>query len=178
MSVETKNVRNIALLGHSGSGKTSFAETILFEAGEIKRRGTVEAGSTVTDFTNLEHERGNSIFSAVVHATWKESKLNILDTPGSADFVGEVVSSMKVADTAIMLLNASNGVEVGTELIWEYVERFKTPCMFVVNQVDHEKSDFDATLEQAKSRFGNKVIAVQYPLNQGTGLIQLLMPCG
>lgn len=169
MSVETKNIRNVALLGHSGCGKTTFAETILFEAGEIGRRGTVETGSTVTDFTNLEQERGNSIFSALVHAKWKDSKLNILDTPGQDDFVGEVISSMKVADTAIMLLNAASGVEVGTELIWEYVTKFKTPCMFVVNQVDHEKSDFEATLEQAQARFGNKVIPVQYPLDQGTG---------
>ncbi|MCB0598739.1 MAG: elongation factor G [Lewinellaceae bacterium] len=169
MSFDTKNIRNVTLLGHSGCGKTTFAECMLFEAGAISRRGTVEEGNTQSDFTNIERERGNSLFSSLMHVAWKDSKINILDTPGFDDFVGEVISSMKVADTGVMLLNAKNGVEVGTELIWEYVEQFETPTIFVINQVDHEKADFDATLEQAKNRFGHKIIPVQYPLNQGTG---------
>ncbi len=168
MSFDTKNIRNVVLLGHPGSGKTTFAETMLFEAKSISRRGQVEDGNTVSDYTNIEKERGNSLFSTLMHANWKDSKINILDTPGFDDFVGEVVSSMKVADTGVMLLNAKSGVEVGTELIWEYVEKFETPTLFVVNQVDHEKADFEMTLEQAQKRFGNKVIPVQYPLNTGT----------
>lgn len=169
MSFETKSIRNVTLLGHSGCGKTTFAECMLFEAGAISRRGSVEEGNTQSDFTSIERERGNSIFSSLMHALWKDSKINILDTPGFDDFVGEVISSLKVADTGVMLLNAKNGVEVGTELIWEYVEQFETPTIFVINQVDHEKADFDATLEQAKNRFGSKILQVQYPLNPGEG---------
>lgn len=167
MTYDTKNIRNVVLLGHPGSGKTTIAETMLFEAGAITRRGTVEDGSTTSDYTNIEKERGNSIFSTLMHCKWKNSKINIIDTPGFDDFVGEVASSLKVADTAMMLLNAKSGVEVGTELLWEYVKKFNTPTMFVVSQVDHEKSDYDSTLEQAKARFGNKVFPIQYPLNQG-----------
>jgi elongation factor G len=169
MGYDTKNIRNVVLLGHSGCGKTTFAETMLFEAGAIQRRGTVEEGNTISDYSSLEQERGNSIFSTLMHASWKDSKINILDTPGFDDFVGEVVSSLKVSDTAVMLLNAKNGVEVGTELIWDYIEEFHTPAMFVVNQIDHEKADFDATLEQAINRFGHKVLPFQYPYNPGTG---------
>ena len=167
MSTKTENIRNVALLGHSGSGKTSLAETMLFEAKAISRIGDVEAGNTISDFTNIEQERGNSLFSTLMHAKWKDSKINILDTPGSDDFVGEIISSLKVADTAIMVINSSAGVEVGTELIWEYVDNYLTPSIFVINQVDHDKSDFDTALDQIKSRFGNKVLPVQYPLNQG-----------
>ena len=167
MALSSKNIRNICLLGHSGSGKTTFAETMLFESGAINRRGTVEAGSTVSDFTNIEKERGNTVFSTLMHAHWKDSKINILDTPGLDDFIGEVVSSLKVCDTALMIVNASQGVEVSTELVWEYVQNFNTPAVFVVNQVDHDKSNFEQALEQIQERFGNKVLPVQYPLNQG-----------
>ncbi|MBK6620477.1 MAG: elongation factor G [Saprospirales bacterium] len=174
MGYDTKNIRNVVLLGHSGCGKTTFAETMLFEAGAISRRGSVEEGNTISDFNSLEQERGNSIFSTLMHVSWKNSKINIVDTPGLDDFVGEVVSSMKVGDTAVMLLNAKNGVEVGSELIWDYIEEFKTPAMFVINQVDHEKADFDATLEQAINRFGPKVLAFQYPVNPGTGFNSII----
>ncbi|MBK8041929.1 MAG: elongation factor G [Haliscomenobacter sp.] len=167
MSFDTKNIRNVVLLGHSGSGKTTFAETMLFEAGEINRRGTVEEGNTVSDYSDLEKERGGSIFSTLMHVQWKDSKINILDTPGLDDFVGEVVSSMKVGSTAVVLLNAKSGVEVGTELIWDYVDTFQAPAMFVINQMDHEKADFDNTLNQAIQRFGSHVIPFQYPYNSG-----------
>ncbi len=167
MIVKTKNLRNVVLLGHPGSGKTSLAETMLFESKAISRHGDVESGTTVSDFTNIEKERKNSIFSSMMHDTWKDSKINIIDTPGFDDFVGEVISSLKVADTALMVLNAKGGVEVGTEIIWDYIETLKTPTIFVVNQVDNDKSNFQGALEQAQARFGNKVMAVQYPLNEG-----------
>ena len=167
MSYNTKNLRNVVLLGHSGCGKTTFAETMLFESKSISRRGSIEEKNTVSDFTNIESEKGNSIFSSLMNAKWKDSKINIIDTPGLDDFVGEVISSMKVADTALIILNSKSGVEVGTELVWEYVDRFITPAIFVINQLDHEKSDFETTLDQAKARFGNKVLPIQYPLNQG-----------
>lgn len=174
MSYNTKNLRNVVLLGHSGAGKTTFAEAMLFESGAIERRGTVEDQSTISDYTNIEKERGNSIFSTLMHAKWKDSKINIIDTPGLDDFVGEVISSMKVADTAVMLLNAKNGVEVGTELIWEYVEQYNTPTIFVINQLDHDKANYETTLEQARERFGHKVMPVQYPLNSGIGLNKIV----
>jgi len=167
MSYTTKNLRNITLLGHSGSGKTSFAETMLFEAGAISRKGTVQNNSTISDYTNIEQEKGNSLFSTLLHAKWRDHKINILDTPGSDDFIGEVVSSLKVAVTSLMILNAASGVEVGTEIIWDYIDQFKTPSIFVVNQVDHEKADFESSLAQAQSTFGRKVVPVQFPLNQG-----------
>lgn len=167
MSVKAKNIRNVVVLGHSKSGKTSLIETMLFESGAIDRRGSIEEGNTVSDYTNIEKERGNSIFSTLTHANWKDSKINIIDTPGFDDFVGEVVSSLKVADTALVVLNSTQGVEVGTELIWEHVDQNLTPTIFVINQMDHEKSNYDLTLSQAKERFGSKVIPVQYPLNQG-----------
>jgi len=169
MSFQTKKIRNIALLGHSGCGKTTFAETMLFEAHAITRRGTIEDKTTVSDYTSFEQERGGSIFATLEHVTWKDCKINIFDTPGSDDFVGEVISSLKVSDTAAILLNAKSGVEVGTELIWEYIQSYKTPSIFIINQLDHEKADYDMTLEQAKSRFGNRVIPFQFPVNQGTG---------
>lgn len=167
MSMKPNSIRNVVLLGHHGSGKTTFVEAMLYEGGEIKRRGNVNDQNTVSDFTNIEKDRQNSLFSSLMHLKWKDSKINLVDTPGSDDFVGEVISSLKVTDTALMMLNAANGVEVGTEILWEYIEEYNVPTIFVVNQMDHEKSDFDATLEQAKSRFGNKVIPFQYPLNQG-----------
>lgn len=174
MSVKTKNLRNVVLLGHPGSGKTSLAETMLFESKAISRHGDVESGTTVSDFTNIEKERKNSIFSSMMHDSWKDSKINIIDTPGFDDFVGEVISSLKVADTAMMVLNAKGGVEVGTEIIWDYIEKLETPTMFVVNQVDNEKSNFQGALEQAQARFGNKVLPVQYPLNEGDGFNKIV----
>lgn len=165
----TKLIRNVVLLGHSGSGKTTFTESMLFEAKAINRRGSVQDKTTTSDYTALEQQRGSSIFSTLEHANWKDTKINIIDAPGADDFAGEVICAMKVADTAIVLLNAKSGVEVGTELVWEYIEKFRMPAFFVVNQLDHEKADFDTTLEQAKARFGPRVLPVQYPLNQGAG---------
>lgn len=166
---DLKHIKNVALVGHPGSGKTTLAETMLFEAGMINRRGTVEDHSTASDYSEIEQERGNSIFSTVLHADWRGFKINIIDTPGYDDFIGEVVTALRVADTAVMTLNAQFGVEVSTELIWEYIDAFKTPTIFAVNQLDQEKADFDLAVEQAKERFGRKVTVVQYPMNQGHG---------
>ena len=168
MSVDTKNIRNVVLLGHSGSGKTTLTEAMLFESGAVNRMGTISAGNTLSDYTAIEQERGNSLFSSLINVKWRDHKINVIDTPGFDDFVGEVVCSLKVADTALMLLNSASGVEVGTEILWDYVNEFKTPLIFVISQMDHEKANFENTLEQAKERFGPKVIPVQYPLNSGS----------
>lgn len=174
MSYDTRNIRNVALLGHSGSGKTSLAEAMLFEAKAISRKGSITDQSTTSDYTNIEQERGNSIFSTLMHAKWKNSKINIIDTPGFDDFVGEVISALKVADNAIITVNARSGVEVGTELVWEYVEEFETPTMFVINHLDNDKADYDTSLEQLKARFGPKTIPLQYPLTQGIGFNKIV----
>ncbi len=166
---DTAHVKNIVLLGHSGSGKTTLAESMLYEAGLITRRGSVEEKNTVADYTELEQERGNSIFSKLLHTRWRGYKINILDTPGYNDFAGEVLSALRVADTGVMLLNAANGVEVGTDVIWEYTEKFKTPMIFAVNQLDNGHADFDKTIREAKAHFGPNVVLAQYPLNQGPG---------
>ena len=166
---DSNHVKNIVLLGHSGSGKTTLAESMLFEAGLIQRRGSIEEQNTVGDYSDLEKERGNSIFSKLLHAPWRGYKINILDTPGYDDFSGEMISALRVADTGVIVLNASAGVEVGTDIVWEYTEKFKTPTIFLVNKLDHEKADFDKTIEEAKNHFGNHVVVVQYPLNVGSG---------
>ena len=174
MSVDTKKIRNVVLLGHSGCGKTTLSEAMLYESGAVTRMGSIAAGNTMSDYTAIEQERGNSLFSSLMHVKWRDCKINILDTPGFDDFIGEVVCSMKVADTAIMVLNGAHGVEVGTEILWDYVTDFGTPTIFAVSQMDHEKADFDATLEQARNMFGPKVIPVQYPLNQGPGFSRII----
>lgn len=166
---DTSHVKNIVLLGHAGAGKTTLAECMLFEAGLINRRGSVQERNTVSDYHELEQERGNSIFSTLLHTKWRGYKINIIDTPGYDDFAGEVVSALRVADTGVMLLNAVMGVEVGTDIIWDYTEQFKTPMIFAVNKLDDDNADFDGTVQDAKSHFGNKVVVVQYPQQQGAG---------
>jgi elongation factor G len=171
---DTSHVKNIVLLGHAGSGKTTLAECMLFESGLINRKGSVSENNTVGDYHELEQERGNSIFSKLMHAKWRGYKINILDTPGYDDFVGEVLSALRVADTGVMLLNAANGVEVGTDVIWEYTDKFKTPMIFAVNKLDHDKADFIKIVQQAKEHFGSKVTVVQYPRQEGAGFHEII----
>jgi elongation factor G len=171
---DTSHVKNIVLLGHAGSGKTTLAECMLFEAGIINRRGSIAERNTTGDYHELEQDRGNSIFSKLLHTKWRGYKINILDTPGYDDFVGEVISALRVADTGVMLLNASMGVEVGTDIIWEYTEKFKTPMIFAVNKLDDDQADFDKTVSEAKAHFGSKVVTVQYPRQQGAGFHEII----
>jgi elongation factor G len=171
---DTSHVKNIVLLGHAGSGKTTLAECMLFEAGIIGRRGTIAERNTTGDYHELEQERGNSIFSKLLHTKWRGFKINILDTPGYDDFTGEVISALRVADTGVMLVNAAMGVEVGTDVLWEYTERFKTPMIFAINKLDDDKADFDKTVAEAKSHFGNKIVIVQYPRQQGAGFHEII----
>jgi elongation factor G len=171
---DTAHVKNIVLLGHAGAGKTSLAECMLFEAGLIPRRGSVAENNTVGDYHELEHERGNSIFSKLMHTRWRGYKINILDTPGYNDFVGEVLSALRVADTGVMVLNAVEGVEVGADVTWQYTERFRTPTLFAVNKLDHDKGDFERTVQEAKDHFGPHVTVVQYPLQTGAGFHEIV----
>lgn len=171
---DEKHIKNIVLLGATKSGKTTLAETMMFEAGLITRRGTVEEANTVSDYHEIEHQRGNSVYATCMHTEWRDYKINIIDTPGLDDFIGEVISALRVADTCVMILNAQHGVEVGTELIWKYVEEYNKPTLFAINQLDHEKANFDDTMEQAKKRFGSKLITMQYPVNSGTGFNSII----
>ncbi|MBZ5856269.1 elongation factor G [Flavihumibacter profundi] len=171
---DTNHVKNIVLLGHAGSGKTSLAESMLFEAGIISRRGSVSTRNTVSDYHELEQERGNTIFSTLMHSRWRGYKINIIDTPGYDDFVGEVISALRVADTGVMLINSSMGVEVGTDIIWQYTEQFRTPMIFAVNQLDHEKADYEKTIHQIKDHFGSNCVVVQYPLQVGEGFHEIV----
>ncbi len=171
---DSKHVKNIALLGHAGSGKTTISECMLFEAGITKRRGSIAGKNTVSDYHELEIERQSSVFSSMMHVPWKEFKINIIDTPGYDDFVGEVIGALRGADTGVMVLNAAMGVEVGTDIIWEYTDKFKTPTIFIANQLDKEEADFDRTLSEAKAHFGGNVVVVQYPVKTGFGFNSII----
>lgn len=164
---DDKHIKNIVLLGAPKAGKTLLAEDMTFEAGITHRRGTIEGKNTVSDYHDIEHERGNSVFATPLHTEWKDYKINIIDTPGFDDFIGEIISSTRVADTCVMVINAQHGVEVATELIWNYVDRFAKPTIFAINQVDHPKSDFEASLLALRERFGSAVTQMQYPYNEG-----------
>src|SRR6266513_2325979 len=164
---DDKHIKNVVLLGASKSGKTTLAETMMFEAGLITRRGSVEEGNTVSDYHDIEQQRGNSVYATLMHTEWKDYKINIIDTPGLDDFIGEVIAGVRVADTGVLVLNSQHGVEVGTELIWNYVDEYQKPIIFAINQLDHEKSNFDETAEQGKKRFGKAFTLMQYPLNEG-----------
>ena len=171
---QTKEIKNIALLGSSGSGKTTLVEAMLFESGVIKRRGSVAAKNTVSDYFPVEQEYGYSVFSTVLHVEWNNKKLNIIDCPGSDDFVGSTVTALNVTDTAIILLNGQYGVEVGTQNHFRYTEKLNKPVIFLVNQLDNEKCDYDNILEQLKEAYGSKVVPIQYPIATGPGFNALI----
>ncbi len=171
---KSEQIRNIALIGNAGSGKTTLAEAMLLEGGVINRRGEVTSKNTVSDHTPIEQEYGNSVYSSVLYAEYKDKKINILDTPGMDDLNGHVVSSLEVADLALMLINTSNGVEAGTEAAGRHAESKNTPMMFVFNELDHENANFDAAVDQVKSSFGNKVTIVQYPVETGPGFDSII----
>jgi elongation factor G len=174
---DDKHIKNVVLLGSAKSGKTTLAETMLFESGMLNRRGTVEDKNTISDYHEIEHDRGNSVYATSLHSEWMDYKINLIDTPGLDDFMGEIVSSLRVADTCLMVINSQYGVEVNTELIWNYVEKFQKPVIFGLNQLDHPKANFELAVESIKKRFGSAVVLMQYPINQGegfNGIIDLL----
>ncbi len=164
---QTEDLRNIALMGNAGSGKTSLAEAMLFNGGLIDRRGNVDNKNTASDYNEIEHDYGYSVLSSLLYTESQGKKINILDNPGLDDFIGGLTSSLKVADMGVMVLNAQNGIEVGAEIHFRHADKLHKPMMIVVNHNDHEKSNFDKTIEMARDRFGNQVTLVQFPVNEG-----------
>ena len=171
---QTNEIKNIALLGNDGSGKTTLTEALLYEAGIIQRRGRITAKNTVSDYFPVEQEYGYSVFSTVYHVEWNNKKLNIIDCPGSDDFVGAAMTALNVTDTAVLLLNGQYGPEVGTQNHFRYTEKLKKPVIFLINQLDSEKCDYHNVLERLTEIYGPKVVPVQYPLNEGPGFNALI----
>ena len=175
---QTNEIKNIALLGSAGSGKTTLAEAMLYESGVIKRRGTIEAKNTVCDYFPVEQEYGYSVFSTVFNVEWNNKKLNIIDCPGSDDFVGGAITALNVTDQALVLINGQYGPEVGTQNLFRYTDKLKKPVIFLVNQLDSEKCDFESIIAQMKDIYGTKCVQIQYPLNTGpefNSLIDVLL---
>lgn len=171
---QTNEIKNIALIGAKGSGKTTLAESMLYEAGVIKRRGTIESKNTVSDFMPVELNLGYSVFPTVFHAEWNNKKLNIIDCPGSDDFVGGAITALNVTDQAVILINGQYGPEVGTQNNFRYTEKLKKPVIFLINQLDSEKCDFDNLILQMQEIYGNKCVQIQYPLETGPNFHSLI----
>ncbi len=171
---KTDQIKNIALLGSKGSGKTTLAEAMLYECGVIKRRGTVEAGNTVCDYFPVEKEYGSSVFSTVFYAEFLDKKLNVIDCPGADDFVGNAITALNVTDTGVIVVNGQYGVEVGTQNIFRTASSINKPIIFAINQLDGEKADYENVIEQMKEVFGPKIVAIQYPLASGPGFNSMI----
>ena len=171
---QTNEIKNVVLLGSAGSGKTTLAESMLFEAGVIKRRGSVEAKNTVSDYFPVELEYGYSVFPTVFHVEWNNKKLNIIDCPGSDDFVGGAITSLNVTDQAVILINGQYGPEVGTQNNFRYTEKLNKPVIFLVNQLDSDKCDFDNLIATMKDIYGSKCVQIQYPIETGSGFNALI----
>lgn len=168
---DVDHIRNVALVGHQGSGKTTLAEAMLYASGTINRMGSVEEGTTVSDYQPSERERQMSVFTSLLHAEWQGHKINVLDSPGYLDFISEVITALKVADTALFVIDAAEGVQVGTEQAWRYCAQTGTPSMFVLNKIDQEKADFHETVRQIQARYGRAATVVQLPGEKGSRTI-------
>ncbi|GAP71037.1 protein containing small GTP-binding protein domain [Bacteroidales bacterium 6E] len=171
---KTEQIRNIALLGNAGSGKTTLAEAMLLEGGVINRRGEVTSKNTVSDYTPIEQEYGNSVYSTVLYAEYNDRKINIIDAPGMDDLNGQTVPALEVSDMALIMINSSNGIEAGTEAAARNAEARHTPVVFVFNQLDHENANYEQALDRCKGTFGNKVTVVQYPVETGPGFNSII----
>ena len=169
-----KDIRNFAVVGHGGSGKTTLSEAMLSRSGKINRIGSIESGTTTSDYHHDEHQRQISIHSSPLHLEWDDIKFNLIDTPGYLDFIGEAISSLAVVDAAVVVVHAVNGIEVGTEQVWNYASNYKLPKIIVVNGLDREHTQFDQILQQAKSNFGSNVFPLQLPVNAGPGFNQVV----
>lgn len=171
---QTHEIKNIALLGNDGSGKTTLTEALLYEAGIISRRGRITAKNTVSDYFPVEQEYGYSVFSTVFHVEWNGKKLNIIDCPGADDFVGAAMTALHVTDTALLLINGQYGPEVGTQNHFRYTEKLGKPVIFLVNQLDSDKCDYNQVVDNLIDIYGSKVVPIQYPLNEGPDFNSLI----
>lgn len=162
-------IRNVAFVGHGGSGKTTIAENILFKAGCINRIGKIEEGNTVSDFNKYEIEKRMSIAASPLHCEWKNTKINIIDTPGYSDFLGQVVSSLHVVELAVSVVKSVEGIEVGTLASWDLIRKNNLPAAFIVNKIDNEHSSFNHTVDSIKEKLTHDAIVVSFPLNEGLG---------
>ena len=171
---QTNEIKNIAFLGSAGSGKTTLAEAMMYESGLIKRRGSVEAKNTVSDYFPVEQEYGYSVFSTVFNVEWNNKKLNIIDCPGADDFIGQAITALNVTDQALILINGQYGPEVGTQNNFRYTEKLKKPVIFLVNQLDSDKCDFDSIITNMKDIYGSKCVQIQYPIETGPGFNSLI----
>ena len=168
------DIKNIALLGNDRSGKTTLTECLLYHAGALPRRGRITQKNTVSDYFPVEQEYGYSVFATAFHVEWKGKKLNLIDCPGSDDFVGAAMTALNVTDTALLLLNGAFGVEVGTQNHFRYTEKLGKPVIFLVNQLDHENCDYELILDDLRNVYGPKVVPVQYPLATGPAFNSLI----
>jgi elongation factor G len=171
---KTDQIRNITLIGNAGSGKTTLAEAMLFEGGVINRRGEVTAKNTVSDFTQIEQDYGNSVYPSLLYTEYNGKKINIIDAPGMDDLCGGVVSSLYVTGLGLLTINTTSGVEAGTESASRHAEAAATPLVLVFNQLDHDNSNYESSLEQCRNSFGNKVTVVQYPFDSGPGFSSII----
>ena len=171
---QTDHIKNIILLGNSGSGKSTLAESMMLEGGVIARKGDVDSKNIASDFREIEKENQRSIYSTLLYTEFNDHKINILDSPGADDFIGGVVSSLPVSDTALMVINAQNGVEVGTDIHSRYTSENQTPVVFVINQCDHDKANYEKSIESLKERFGSRVVITQYPVDTGTSFESII----
>jgi len=174
---KTEAIRNVVLLSHSGAGKTSLSEAMLFNAGHLTRLGKVEDGNTTSDYEPEEVRRGGSVQLSLLPYEWNDTKVNLIDTPGYADFIGEVIAALKVADSALLVICAASGIEVGTELMWAEVTGQELPTMILLNKMDRENASFNGVLEALRDRFGRKCVAIQLPIGAESdfrGVIDLI----
>ncbi len=171
---QTQDIRNIALVGGAKSGKTSMAEAMAFCGGLINRRGSVDSKNTISDYRDIEHDRGYSVENTLMYTEFGGKKVNILDVPGFADYQGELDSALNVVEAAVVVVNAQSGVEVGTEIANRYAAKLDTPMLFVVNHLDAEKANFDDAVNQLKDFFGGKCTVLQFPTNAGLGFNQVV----
>lgn len=177
-AVPTDHLRNIVVTGHTGTGKTILCESLALAMGVVNRLGSIDEGTTISDYSADEIEKKHSLNATLIHGNWQEQKINIIDTPGLLDFHGDVKSAMRVADTVLVTVNAATGVEVGTDTVWEYTQEYYKPTMFVLTKLDADRADFASTIETLKEHFGNLVTPIQFPVDEGVGhhiLIDVLL---
>src|SRR5438105_5450716 len=163
---DAATIRNVALVGHSGSGKTQLASAILSDAGMVTRLGKVDDGTTVTDFDDEEIARKHTLSAKLACAEWNKTKINIIDTPGMANFLSDARAALRVADAALVVVDAVSGVEVSTEKVWEVATELGVPRLIVLNRFDRERASLDRSLESLRTGFGRTVIPIQLPVGE------------